>query len=110
MMPRVSLASPFSVRVQLALNSRSRTLRLASEVSSGCWVVFCSGRTYLPFSPRALAASAADAISASLNPAKSDLLSSTSPPALVPASSFCWNDVSSEAACLLIAISRVLPA
>ena len=74
MMARVSLASPFSARVQLLLNSFSRTARSASEVSSGCWVVFCSGMTYLPFSPRALAASTVLAISASDRPGKLGLV------------------------------------
>ena len=48
--------------VQRALNSFSRTARSASDTSSGCWVVFCSGMTNLPFRPRLSASWAAVAI------------------------------------------------
>ena len=83
MMARVSLASPFSVRVQELLKSFSRTARLVSEASTGCCVVFCSGMTNLPGISRSSAPLAAAAISSSLRPARSALLSTTSAPALV---------------------------
>ena len=81
MMARVSLASPFSVRVQELLKIFSRTARLVSDVSTGCCVVFCSGMTNLPGILRSSAPLAAAAISSSLKPARSALLPVTNAPA-----------------------------
>ncbi len=96
--------------VQLLLNSFARTPRSASEVSSGCWVVFCSGITNLPFRPRALAASSRAGDFFRRQPRQLRLAVQHQRAASAPATSFCWKGVSSVAASLLIAFSRVLPA
>ena len=101
----------FSVRVQELLKIFSRTARSVSETSAGCCVVFCSGMTYLPGILRSSAALAAAAISSSLKPARSALLSVTNAPAFVAADQLLLELASeSDASCLLISRSSSLSA
>ena len=110
MMARVSLLSPSSARVVDALKSRSRTARFFSDACTGCCVVFWSGSTHLPSSLRCLAASAAEAISASLRPSSSALSLMTSPPAFVAARRWFLKFVESVASSVLSTRSLALSA
>ena len=109
-MSRVSVSSPFSLRVQLASNSFARVDRSVIDWSAGCCVVFCKGNSHLPVSPRAFAASAAAAIPPSPSPASVVGSSTTNAPAFVPASSFWTNAVCSVESCAFRSRSVALSA
>ena len=104
----MSLASPRSVLVHDALNSRSRVARLVSDAEMGCCVVFWSGISQLLSRLRALAAAAAVSSSPAESPWSSPASAVTRAAALAAASSWLVNRALSAASCSFNVFSRAL--